>query len=628
MRMPQIDPTTNQGRSAPDSVSLAAKVKASLARRSGLLASTISIAAAFAFMLSSPLRGQDSLPDRERRVAIFNPERFSNEHVDDYRFRREQLLHWEQRLATYGIDNDRVSTRQLLSGLKDYPILVLPHIVAFTRAEREAILDYTKRGNGVILMGETGRFFLEDDKTSLTRELGLEFKNLGPFEKTSWTSVLNGPSYLSAGLPRMQNMSIIVDQPVALSKAPEPIAFWLDRAISNPDFSKHSQDISVAAGRYGQGRFVWIGFPINRVGGDINSSQAFHNLFQNIYAYFEAHPHVEIAPWPFPFTSGLILSMDVEQQFGNIRAINSIPNLPPITYFVLTNNAELYADALTDIISAPGSTAELSVHGDNHDVFRGQRPEKQLQRFEDASKVVERIGGKPPPGFRPPEERYDFQTIQAMLKAGYTYILADSAPDRAEPRLVSNRAEPMLVNLKNDDFVQFMMFNKDDIKMVVSKDWPDPESVYQEYLQDVENILTRESLHITNIHSHILATPEYIGVFERFIEHVRNNYNVWFANCEMVAEWWRKRDKVELIISSIDTNRFSFRLDNQGAALIEDLAIDVWLPEEVSNLSITSAPRGMPIPEYRIEGKRMRLRVPSLKADEFHEYDITWDALN
>lgn len=627
--MQQADFETNDLRSGPCRAFLA--VSAALARQLIGLATTNCILAAAAVMLSSFLHGQANLLNEVHQmkvVAIYNPDRFADEHFDDYTFRQEQVQHWEQRLATYGIARDRVSTRQLLAGLADYHLLVLPHVVALTRSEREAILDYTKRGNGIILLGETGRFFYGDDRTTLTRELGLEFKDLGPYRKTSWISVLNGPSYLAAGLPRMQNMSIIVDQPIALSKAPEPIAFWLDQSISSPDYAVHAQNISIAAGRYGLGQFVWIGFPINRVGGDINSSQAFHDLFQNIYSYFKSQAYAEIAPWPFPFTCGLVLSMDVEQHFGNILAINSIPNLPPITYFVLTNNAELYADALSEIIRAPGSTAELSVHGDNHDVFRGQRPEKQLQRFLHTSKVVERIAGRPPPGFRPPEELYDFQTIQAMLKAGFTYILADSSPDRAEPRIVSNRAEPMLVNLSDDDFIQFTMFNKDDIKMVVTKDWPDPESVYQEYLLDVENILTRESLHITNIHSHILATPEYIGVFERYIEHVRNNYNVWFANCEMIANWWRKRDKVELIISSIDDDHLSFRLENQGADRIEDLAVDVWLPREVSNLAIASAPRGMPLPEYRLEGKRLRLRVPILKADELRAYDITWAAFD
>lgn len=475
-------------------------------------------------------------------------------------------------------------------------------------------------------MGETGRFFYGDDRTTLTRELGLEFRNSDPFPKTSWISMLNGPSYLAAGLPRMQNMSIIVDQPIALSKAPEAVAFWLDRSITNPDFSEHSKNISIASGRYGAGRFVWIGFPVDRVGGDINSSQAFHELIQNVFNYFKAQAHPEVAPWPFPFTSGIVLSMDVEQHFGNIRAIDSIPNLPPITYFVLTNQAELYARVLSDIIRAPGSTAELSLHGDNHDVFRGQPPEVQLRRMEHASRVIQRIGGKPPPGFRPPQELYDFYTIQAMLKAGYTYILADSSPDRAEPRIASNRAEPMLVNLRDDEFIQFTMFNKDDIKMVVNKDWPDPESVYQEYIQDVDNILSRESLHITNIHSHILATPEYVAVFERFIEHVRNNYNVWFANCEMIAAWWRKRTMVEVIVESSDRSHIQFRLENQGASEIEDLSIDIWLPEEVNNLSVLSAPRGQQITDYILEGRRVRMHVPSLKADELRGYQITWTA--
>jgi|GEM_PF-6498182 len=623
MSMQPADPGTNEDYSRPRRVFATATT--ALARQWDLLSKAL-VVAAIAVTASPLVHGQPTLTNQLRVAGIFNPERSIDEHIDDYRFRQEQVQHWERRLATYSLGSDRIGTRQLLAGLPGYHLLVLPHVVAFTQAEREAILDYTNRGNGIILMGETGRFFYGDDRTTLTRELGLEFKDFGPFAKTSWISVLNGPSYLASGLPRMQNMSIIVDQPIALSKAPESIAFWLDRSITNPDFSEYSKNISIAAGRYGEGRFVWIGFPIDRVGGDINSSQAFHELFQNIYQYFKALPHAEIAPWPYPFTSGIVLSMDVEQHFGNIRAIDSIPNLPPITYFVLTNQAELYVSVLSDIIRAPGSTAELSLHGDNHDVFRGQSPETQLRRMEHASKVIQRIGGKPPPGFRPPQELYDFYTIQAMLKAGYTYILADSSPDRAEPRIVSNRAEPMLVNLRNDEFIQFTMFNKDDIKMVVNRDWPDPESVFQEYIQDVENILSRESLHITNIHSHILATPEYVGVFERYIEHVKSKYNVWFANCEMIADWWRRHTKVELIVSSSNRSHIAFRLENQGASLIEDLSIDIWLPQEVGNLSIVSAPRGRPIPDYIVEGKRVRMHVPSLKADELREYEITWAA--
>jgi len=568
--------------------------------------------------------GQATLTNQLRVVGIFNPERYADEHVDDFRFRQEQVLHWERLLGAYDLQNDRIGSAQLLSGLPGYNLLILPHIVAFTPAEREAILDFTRRGNGILLMGETGRYFFGEDNTTLTRELGLKFKDLDIQERTSWVSVLDGPSYLASGLPRMQTMSIAIQAPVVLSEAPETVAFWLDRSITNPNFEEFSKNISVASGRYGLGRFVWLGFAVNEVGGDINSSEAFHELFKSIYQYFRAVAHPEISPWPYPFTSAIIFSMDVEQHFGNIRAIDSIPNLPPITYFVLTNQAELYAGVLSDIIREPGSTAELSLHGDNHDVFRGQAPETQYNRMAHAAKVITRIGGEHPPGFRPPQELYDFYTIQAMQQAGYNYILADSSPDRAEPRIIGNRAEPLLIEVGDVDFIQFTMFNKDDIKMVVNRNWPDPESVYEEYVHDVRNVLDRESLHIANIHSHILATPEYVGVFERFIEHVRRNYNVWMANADMVANWWRRHNKVELIVSSSSRSHVEFRLENQGAASLEDLSIDIWLPEATDNISIRSVPRGLPISDYIMEGERVRMRVPLLKADELREYEITW----
>lgn len=537
--------------------------------------------------------------------------------------------HWRNRLRANGFTVRIGGAEFLNTALYNYGLVVLPGASrALTADERDALLSFVADGGSLILTQAAGLDARDaNSPNSLAARLGLNYRYDLIDETNSWLVVLDKPSLLSARIARMHNIGIQAKRPIFVDSAIESTAFWLDQRFSPPDYEGASKQTAITYGVYGRGRFFWMGFPIDGVGGDLQSSEAFYRLLGNLFDFFEAMPVAEIAPWPFPYKSGAIFSMDVEQQFGNIRKLFEMENLPPTTYFILTNQGELYAETLKEIAGSKRGDQEIALHGDNHDVFRGQDPQQQYERFKEAHETITRITGTPPSGFRPPEEAYDFYTVRALLKSGFTYMLADHSPRASVPKLSREWAQPSLVEDLGDVLVQFNIHNKDDVKIVLGNNWPDPETTFQNYVRDYAQIREREALYIANIHTHILATDKYISVWERFIDHVRS-FDPWVANCRQVADWWRKHEKVQLTHFRRDSHNVIFGIENNSGSPVENLAIDIWMPYAPAAVSVQSRPQSTTEHRFHLEGNRLRLHVNPLKTDDIREFHVSWRASN
>lgn len=523
---------------------------------------------------------------------------------------------WQTYLRAFVHQVDLIGRQSLRPGnLDDYQLLVLPRIDTFSETQTEALLEFLLQGGSLILIGRTGERTEDHRAPSLAHALGLSFESmLSPeaFGMQGWSLTLGPASPLTAGLPKMKTFSGATMEPVAASGSVFPVASWNDgRVASDPDNLKH---LAIAWGHHGPGRFLWIGFDLYGVGGDLDSSEAFHHLVYNTLSWFHNLPTFSLAPWPYPYTRAMLFSMDVEDQFGNIRRVEALENLPPFTYFILTESADLYSDVMEEIGLAPMTSKEIAIHGTNHDVFQGQAFELQASRLQRASDYVEFIADYPAKGFRPPEEAYDFYTLQALVDAGYEYFLANPAPDRAQPQIITHDGQ---------ELVQLSMLNNDDVKMIAMVDYPPPEEVLDRYIADLKPVFDREGLYVVNLHSQYLATPKYVQVLGDFITHA-HTWNPWVPNCWELVLWWRGREPLRIEAVSRTTDQLVFRLTNPGNQAIENIGVDIWLPWHTGPARIESPPGGRRILEYNREGERIHLRVPLLMPHDSLTYQILW----
>lgn len=581
-----------------------------------------------AFFLSLVPGGADAQPMADAALVLrleANPEAVEDRVTEA----GDQAQHWRNRLRAYGYRAEIGTGASLNENVYSYDVVVLPGASRPLFAEeRNLLLDFTAAGGSLILTQTAG---LNAERAagsaSLASELGLRYRRDLYDETNSWLVVLDKPSLLSARIARMQNLAVQASRPVFIESAIEPTAFWLDQRVSPPDFKAASEQTAMTYGIYGSGRFFWMGFPIDGVGGDLESSEAFHRLMGNLIDFFDAMPVAELAPWPYPHKTTAIFSMDVEQQFGNIRRVFSLPNLPPFTHFILTNQGELYAETLGEIADYARADQEIALHGNDHDVFRGQPADVQYARFKEAKEAITRVTGTPPSGFRPPEEAYDFFTVRALLKNGYTYMLADHSPRAPVPKLSREWAQPSVVKDFDEILVQFNIHNKDDVKVVIGNDRPSPEQTFRFYKDDFEQIRLREGLYIANVHSHLLASERYIGVFERVIDHVAS-HDPWLANCRQVADWWRDRERIVVTHFRRDSHNVIFGIENNSGGPVEGLTVDIWMPYSPAAVEVESRPNLAARSKYQLEGNRMRLQVEPLKTDAVREYHVSWRASN
>lgn len=527
----------------------------------------------------------------------------------------ESAIHWQNYLRPFAAEIRLIGLSELPRRIGNLDLVVLPDIRDIRPDQRDGILDFIREGGSAILTGRTGAEGGEPALETLAGALGLNYHDMdsGPRRTDSWWVIMDHPSALAAGIPKMQHLAIGADNPPTLEGGPG-LAFWAPIGGGSPDLVVAGRNPAAVHGRHGRGQFLWTGFDLSQVGGDLASSENFHRLIQNSVQYFAGRATLEVAPWPYPFTGAVIFSMDVEEQFGNIQRVEALDNLPPFTYFILTQPAGLYEDILAELAQAESPRREIAIHGDNHDVFRDQPPQIQHRRLRETSDYVNEITGSPAVGFRPPEEAYDYFTWEALVENNYEYVLGNHSTDRAEPIFVTHNGTTM---------VQLSMVNKDDVKMITMAGNPPPNEVLDAYIEDVDSLLAREALYITNLHSQILATEKYIDVLHDFIHYVEGR-GPWMANAGQVVDWWWKRRGVALELEISSPDQAIFHIANSGPKAVEDLAIDIWLPRGARNTRIESPPGGRRILEYQEDDTRLRLRIPLLLPDDARTYQVQW----
>jgi peptidoglycan/xylan/chitin deacetylase (PgdA/CDA1 family) len=581
-----------------------------------------------------------------RRAVIVRP-------ADAHRFTLEDdpTTQWQSFLRSFNIQSTIVDRNQLTASLSDTHLVVLHDIQLITTAEQEALMQFMRGGRNVIMTGRTGEATPPNNNTSFASRLGLQYRSVnrqgaamvaekrGDLSETleeriqtssSWWIVMDVPSRFTSDIPRMQRMSVESDTTVALSDRQGSIAFWLSGQLAKPNYEAWSHFPAVHHGEIGNGHYLWLGFNINQMGGDINSSEVFFRLMDNVMSHWHRNPVFELSPWPYPYDNAIIYSIDVEERFGNMEHVNNVEGLDAITYFILTFSAGLHENLLQGIgensVLRPrmnphtpfGSRIaigrDIAVHGDNHDIFRGQPPERQRMRLQRTSDYIYDLTGKRPLGFRPPEEAYDFFTLQALVETGFEYVLGDNEPDRAEPQIT---------RIGDHRLVQMAILNKDDVNLVVQAGRPDPKVVLQNYKDDVDSIFKRGGLYVVNIHSQILAVEQYLPVFADLVKYT-NAKETWTVNGSAMHDWWLRRDNVTIEILQQSSTNLRLRVHNRGNIDIENLALNIWKPKGAGAVRVESPAGGRRITDFRTESERLMLQIPLLLAEESIEYSILW----
>ena len=280
-----------------------------------------------------------------------------------------------------------------------------------------------------------------------------------------------------------------------------------------------------------EGRVVWFDFPPT-VGDNYTEANSRHldSLVASMFRFFSRREYSALATWPEGRRFAAILEEDSEDKYVYAEAVVELFKAKgyPITWYILSNEA-LEHRWLTREMAEIG---EIACHGDNHAPFTKSSFEQQVERIARCQKVLERITGQKPVGFRPPEEKYNQFTIDAIVNNDMGHFIAATMKDRAVPEIIISKTDGRslvsIPRLVDDDY---------EIWHVRKLDHESTLGLLYEQLDWVQNI---GGIYMFSFHTQFMGDDERLNTMGSLAERIKEKSS-FFSTSSGVEDWWRLR---------------------------------------------------------------------------------------
>ena len=429
--------------------------------------------------------------------------------------------HWRQFFARWNIPYRLCGWEGLSACMEQRVGIVMPG--AWELGELERALA---NGASLILYGPPS--------SVLTKQQSLEWQGLKfePFSNASELRfmVLRGDQLLTLGF----DAGLIIEADRAFkgyrvfSDSPQAIGINAETSMGGV------VDTRLYAKRVGKGRLVWMDYAPDQLSQPENINvQHLQAASAAVFRYLLGESYSSWATWPDGKRFAGVISEDSEDKFHLADSVVEMVDTHgfPITWFILTNEAQLNR-SLTERMAEVG---EVACHGDSHVPFPLGSLPTQTERLARCIKVLSTITGETPKGFRPPEEKFNGDTINAVASIEMSYYMADANMDRMVPRI-------MRENGGIRELVSLPRMGSDDYEM-----W------YTLKLNGEESLrLAEEELFWINViggflpfsfHTQYMDKEENLAVVEHYGRRFQQA-DCYFATAGQIADWWRVRTKL------------------------------------------------------------------------------------
>lgn len=409
--------------------------------------------------------------------------------------------------------------QQCLNNHKSWIILVLPGFWDL------ASMDYAlKRGANVIAYGPPAQI---DSQQSGLEWQGIKFTKV--VSEESGSIILRGDQLLTLNF----DAGLILDASSSFkgfqAYADNSQAVTFDASYQ----LEKTKGTRLYAKTIGQGRLVWLDFAPDAVDHSLDINVTHLNaIIASIFRYFSRQSYSAIATWPEGRDYAALVDEDTEDQFSNADKVAKLARKYdfPISWYILSNEA-LKNRSLTRELS---ETGEIACHGDHHGVFTLSTKQDQVVRIARCKKVLKALTDIEPKAFRPPEERFNTATIDAIANNGMDHYIAVNSPDRAVPEIMSSSDGKSLVSIPrmiNDDYE---LWHKRNLNYGESVSLFKGEVEWSQFIGGI---------HMFSFHTQYIKDPNHYQALEYLCEKLKKS-GAYFETSSSIAKWWRVHEKL------------------------------------------------------------------------------------
>ena len=571
---------------------------------------------------------------REPNVAILYSDYTQNMLPENSTWLQENINTWK-RFLDYGDNKFEIITDEEIERGKlfEYNLLILPGALSLSDREIIQIKKYLDKGGSIFATSGTAsysddgkwrgwRFFSEVFGVKFSREIGD-----GDLTKIH---TLRGGLPITANVPTGYPLHIATwDNPIAvevLDPRTEQISFWynyrLEEGLVREGIKKTA---GMVYGKYGFGRFVWMGFDINSVIGVQEDYIYFDRLFRNCISWLQKEPIAFIRDWPSGFRAAAVLMPIITDEVQNVR--NLLPVLTnenlEATFFVEPS----FAQSNNELIQYLAEFGEIAAMVDigylasvNDTINKLYDYEMQLNNLINAKKTIEKITRKTLSGFVPYYGLFDKNTVMAIVNAGYDYILTDSLTDRSVPRVV----------IKGDKRISSITKTaRDDYEVIRNFGLHQPEFQFYTYQEDIDRVLFEGGLYVYKMHTDYQCKLENIDVVKDVIEELKKK-KFWITTNEKIYKWYKAKDYLEIRSEKRGNTRVAVTITNPSDELVSNIVIYVDLNNKADRIYIETEVIGKKNATYSHQRglEILHLYVDDLEAGESRTFYIDFDIIH
>jgi peptidoglycan/xylan/chitin deacetylase (PgdA/CDA1 family) len=571
---------------------------------------------------------------REPNISILYSDYTQNMLPENSTWLQENITTWERFLG-YGDNKIKIiSDEEIERGkLFEYEILILPGTISLSDREIIQIKKYLDKGGSIFATSGTAsysddgkwrgwRFFSEVFGVKFSREIGD-----GDLTKIH---TLRGGIPITANVPTGYPLHIATwDNPIAvevLDPRTEQISFWYNYRLEKGLVREGIKETAgMVYGKYGSGRFVWMGFDINSVIGVQADYIYFDRMFRNCISWLQKEPIAFIKDWPSGFRAAAVLMPTLTDEVQNVR--NLLPVLTneniEATFFVEPN----FAQSNNELIQYLAEFGEVAAMVDigylasvTDTINKLYDYEVQLDNLINAKKTIEKITRKRLSGFVPYYGLFDRNTVMAIVKSEYDYLLTDSLTDRSVPRVV----------IKGDKRISSITKTaRDDYEVIRNFGLHQPEFQFYTYQEDIDRVLYEGGLYVYKMHTDYQCKLENIEVVKDVIKELKKK-KFWITTNEKIYKWYKAKDYLEIRSEKRGNTRVAVTITNPSDELITNIVIYVDLNNKADRIYIETEVIGIKNATYSHQRglEVLHLYVDDLEAGESRTFFIDFDMIN
>ncbi len=450
----------------------------------------------------------------------------------DSQYYPNQLDQWERLIGATGGRVTRVSSAAEIEALSGNGLLVAASAVCLRRDEVSALRSHAEQGGGLLVTWAAGardsncEWLGWDALGTLTGATAI--RELQQRKALYFTVPAGTP--LSLGFDPGTRVELRYEAQLAAATG-GPRIYWSDWALNATpaDASGEVHAAATTGWTESGGRIVWFGFRLGH-GARPEDNERMSLLLSNGLRWAGQIPMAGITAWPGGSRSALMISQDVESQFGNAVALADLARRKNarVSFFVVSQMA-LDFPQVADSLKLAG---EIGSQTSDHTILAGLTYNDLRPRLSRSWAEIRGWTGDSTYGLHPPEERFDENTLRAWREVGGTYLLAVNESRTASPEIFATPAGQLVL---------LPRILKDDYNVFVQEGALRSLRLTEAYLEGMAKARALGGLAVISTRSQVGGEPSRVRVVGEVIDSARATGGWWIATGREISDWWLAR---------------------------------------------------------------------------------------